>query len=200
MVLKNKRKGRSPVLCELWPSLWCLLLSNCPSRLCSPISTQPLQQRRPLSTLLPSLNRHTLRAALSGAIPFLNSWVLSQDHFCDSSYPPPACSEIHFYPSHPRFQVSYFGNIMAAKLPALCWETARKCCKPPPPPRALHICHSLVFLFTPGLRHPGKPWKAMEGLEESFLIDSQEDNVKVKQKWPFPEKEKAGETQHDSEA
>jgi len=121
---------------------------------------------------------------------------LPQKHFCDSSYQPSAGSEIHLYPSHPCFQVfSYFGNIIW--LPNYQHPVEKQPESVLKHLRALHICHSLLVFFV-------QPWalasrKAVEGLEESFL-DSQEDNVKLKQKWPFPEKEKAGETEHGSES
>lgn len=130
--------------------------------------------------------------ALSGGIPFLNSGVLLHNYFSDSSYRPPAGSKIHLHPSHPCFQVSYFGNIIW--LPNYQHSVEKQpdnVLKHPQGTPYLPIPIS-IFLFSLGLQHPGKPWKAAEGLEESFL-DTQ-DNVKVKLKWPFPKKEKAAKT------
>lgn len=189
---KKQKERQKPSLCELQPSLQCLLntLAGLSSVTVPPDSLSCLCLAPAVYSFLPSLNRHTLKAALSGAIPFLNSRVLPQDHLRDSSYQPTAGSEIHLYRSHPRFQVfSYFGNIIW--LPSYQHPVEKQPESALKHPRAIHICHSLLVFFV-------QPWalvirKAMEGLEESFL-DSQEDNVKVKQKRPFPEKEKAGKT------
>lgn len=107
----------------------------------------------------------------------LNSQILHQDHFCNSSY------QQHYrlwnlpIPFKPCFQVfSFFSNIIwlsnsqhhVEKQPEKKFKT----------PRTLNICHSLLVFFVQFSSLPSK--KAMEGLDES-LLDSQENNLKVRE-------------------